>query len=144
VNVGQRKVKMLNWDQPGGFQGDLIPQPEKQSKPVVKTTTLKHNGDLFDQCVEVYEKKKGLPVTDGQAFALMVNNFTKNKVTVQDYAAAIDAMDADPKYTGDKPTSYESWAIGYAKKRTNPIKTTKDPSAEKMNPESYRESWGKK
>ena len=82
-------------------------------------------GELFDACVEVYETKKGKLVTDGASFALMINNFKANGVTSEDYAAAIDAMDADPRYKGNKPTSYETWAIGYAEKRKNPTKHTK-------------------
>ena len=52
----------------------------------------------------------------------MINNFKKHGVTADDYAAAIDAMDADDRYKGNKPTSYEKWAIGYAEKRLNPPK----------------------
>ena len=80
------------------------------------------NADLFDECRQIYQQKKGSLVTDGQAFTLMINNFKANGVTAEDYAAAIDAMDADPRYKGNKPTSYEKWAIGYAEKRMNPPK----------------------
>jgi hypothetical protein len=81
--------------------------------------------DLFDACVEIYEGKKGKLVTDGQAFAMMIVNFKANGVTADDYAAAIDAMDADDRYKGSKPTSYERWAIGYAEKRKNPTRINK-------------------
>ena len=86
-------------------------------------TELKKGADLFDACVAIFEKKKGAPITDGQAFTLMINNFKANGVTSEDYSAAIDAMDADPRYKGNKPTSYEKWAIGYADKRRNPTPT---------------------
>jgi hypothetical protein len=82
----------------------------------------KGDTDLFEECKEIFEIKKGRLITDGQAFSQMINNFKANGVTAEDYAAAIDAMDADPKYNGSKPTSYEKWAIGYAQRRKNPVK----------------------
>jgi len=82
--------------------------------------SAQNGGDLFDECRQIYQQKKGNLVTDGQAFALMIANFEKQGVTAQDYSAAIDAMDADDRYKGSKPTSYERWAIGYAEKRLNP------------------------
>ena len=82
----------------------------------------KNDSDLFSQCQAIYEQKKGLPITDGRSFALMVKNFKNAGVTAEDYAAAIDAMDADERYKGSKPTSYEKWAIGYADKRKHPAK----------------------
>jgi len=78
--------------------------------------------DLFDACMRIYETKKGYPVTDGASFSSMIKNFKHNGVTAEDYAAAIDAMDADPKYKGSKPTSYERWAMGLAERRLNPPK----------------------
>jgi hypothetical protein len=103
-------------------------------------------GDLFDACMAVFEKKKGTPITDGQSFTLMINNFKANGVTADDYSAAIDAMDADPRYKGSKPTSYEKWAIGYAEKRRNPQKYSSDKKvrqdARKLDPATYR-GWGK-
>ena len=78
--------------------------------------------DLFDACRVIYETKKGRPVTDGASFSLMIKEFEKRKVTPEDYAAAIVAMDADPNYKGTKPTSYETWAVGIAEKRNNPKK----------------------
>jgi len=74
---------------------------------------------LFEACQRIYETKNGRLVTDGKGFALMINNFKKHGVTSDDYAAAIDAMNADPKYKGTKPTSYEKWAIGYTEERHN-------------------------
>lgn len=85
-------------------------------------TNKKKEPDLFEDCRQIYETQKGHLVTDPQSFVLMINNFKDNDVTAEDYAAAIDAMDADPKYNGSKPTSYEKWAIGYARKRKNPPK----------------------
>lgn len=82
----------------------------------------KGQSGLFDECRAVYEITKGKLITDPQAFTLMINNFKANGVTAEDYAAAIEAMDADPKYNGSKPTSYEKWAIGYAQRRKNPPK----------------------
>jgi hypothetical protein len=92
------------------------------------TDTDKNNKgetDLFKQCKAIFETKKGKLITDGRAFSLMINNFKKAGVTAEDYGAAIDAMDADDRYNGSKPTSYESWAIGYAEKRKNPTKVRK-------------------
>jgi hypothetical protein len=86
------------------------------------TNLKKGEIDLFEQCKEIFEIKKGRLITDGQAFSQMINNFKANDVTAEDYAAAIEAMDADPKYNGSKPTSYEKWAIGYAQRRKNPVK----------------------
>lgn len=82
----------------------------------------KNDSDLFSQCQAIYEQKKGMPVTDGRSFALMVKNFEAQGATAEDYAAAIDAMDADERYRGSKPTSYEKWTIGYADKRKHPAK----------------------
>lgn len=96
-----------------------------------------NTGDLFDACVSIYEAKKGKLVTDGQAFAIMINNFKANGVTAQDYAAAIDAMDADGRYKGGKPTSYEKWAIGYAEKRKNPVKPRTEKTNEQILEEMY-------
>lgn len=87
-----------------------------------KTNLKKGESDLFEDCKNIYETKKGQLVTDPQAFTQMINNFKTHDVTPEDYAYAIDAMDADPKYNGSKPTSYEKWAIGYAKQRQNPVK----------------------
>ena len=88
------------------------------------TVNKKGEPDLFDACVEIYKQKKHGLITDAHAFTLMINNFKANGVTAEDYAAAIDAMDADDRYKGGKPTSYEKWAIGYAEKRLNPSKPT--------------------
>ena len=83
--------------------------------------------DLFDACMKIYETKKGLSVTDGHAFALMITEFQKYGVTAEDYAAAIDAMSKDPKYKrANKPTSPKSWAIGYAEDRNNPVRPRKN------------------
>ena len=118
-----------NWDQDGGYHKELRSlQGSYQDKAIVKLSKVNDklsspDSDLFEDCKHIYEKKKGKLITDGKAFALMINNFNKFNVTVDDYSAAIDAMDADPKYKGDKPTSYEKWAIGYAEKRNNPINT---------------------
>lgn len=87
-----------------------------------KTNIKKGEPDLFDECHVIYETKKGQLITDAQSFVQMINNFKANDVTAEDYAAAIDAMDADPKYNGSKPTSYEKWAINYAQRRKNPPK----------------------
>ena len=76
--------------------------------------------DLFHECQKIYETKKGYLVTDGASFSLMIKNFENQGVTAADYAAAIDAMDANPRYNGTKPTSYERWAVGIAQKRNNP------------------------
>jgi len=112
-----------------------------------KDSESTQKSDLFEECQIIYESKKGKPVTDGQSFALMIQNFEKEGVTVGDYSAAIDAMDADGKYKGSKPTSYEAWAIGYADKRKNPAKYAKDKKvrdeSKKLDPETYRNSWGK-
>ena len=92
---------------------------------------VKPTGDLFDDCQVIYETKKGYPITDGASFALMIKNFEANGVTAEDYAAAIDAMSANPKYArANKPTSYEAWAIGIADKRRNPVKISKRDSVE--------------
>lgn len=105
----------------------------------------KKGGDLFDACKSIYETKKGALITDGQGFALMINNFKAHGVTADDYAAAIDAMDADGRYKASKPTSYEQWAIGYAQKRRNPARASSSKKlhsdADKMDPETYRRSW---
>lgn len=121
--------KSLNGEQPYGEK----PYTEK---PYTENHTLLINNltnndytklkkgepDLFDECKEIFEIKKGRLVTDAQSFVQMINNFKEHGVTVEDYAAAIDAMDANPKYNGSKPTSYEKWAIGYAERRKNPPK----------------------
>ena len=92
---------------------------------------VKPTGDLFDDCQAIYETKKGYLITDGASFALMIKNFEANGVTAEDYAAAIDAMSANPKYArANKPTSYEAWAIGIADKRRNPVKISKRDSVE--------------
>jgi DNA-binding MarR family transcriptional regulator len=82
-------------------------------------TELKIKGepDLFDQCRQIYETKKGRLVTDGRGFALMIEQFKAAGVSAEDYEAAIDAMDADDRYTGHKPTSYQKWALNYARAR---------------------------
>ena len=80
------------------------------------------NTDLFDACVDIYKAKKNMLVADPQAFSEMIAEFKDNGVTPQDYSDAIDAMDADPDYTGHKPTSYKNWAINNAKRRLNPRK----------------------
>jgi hypothetical protein len=87
----------------------------------------------------IYETKKGRPITDGQSFALMIGHFKDAGVTAEDYAAAIDAMDADDRYKGSKPTSYEKWAIGYAEKRLNPPTPTVRKVTTKSNLELLEE-----
>ncbi len=47
----------------------------------------------------------------------MIENFLKYGVTAEIYSAAIDAMDADGRYIGNKPTSNETWAINCAEKQ---------------------------
>jgi len=103
------------------------------------------DADLFKACQRIYESKKGALITDGASFALMVQNFKRNGATAEDYAAAIDAMDADKRYKGSKPTSYEKWALGIADRRRNPARFSSDKKirndADKMDPETYRRSW---
>jgi biotin operon repressor len=100
---------------------------------------LNDEPDLFDQCCRIYETKKGSLVTDGRGFALMIKKFVEHGVTAEDYAAAIDAMDADPNYTGHKPTSYEKWAIGYARQRASPSAPKTDRTQQKSNREIIKE-----
>jgi hypothetical protein len=94
---------------------------------IIKNHQLKEEGaDLFQACREIYETKKGLQVTDGQSFTLMIKNFKKNDVIPEDYAAAIDAMSKDPRYKrATNPTSYEKYALGIADKRQNPVVANK-------------------
>lgn len=101
--------------------------------------TLNDEPDLFDQCCRIYETKKGSLVTDGRGFALMIKKFVEHGVTAEDYAAAIDAMDADPNYTGHKPTSYEKWAIGYARQRASPSAPKTNRTQQKSNREIIKE-----
>jgi len=101
--------------------------------------TLNDEPDLFDQCRRIYETKKGLLVTDGRGFALMIKKFEAQGVTAEDYAAAIDAMDADPNYTGYKPTSYEKWAVNYARQRASPEASKTNRSQQKSNSEIIKE-----
>lgn len=135
------KVETLNWDKNGGFangDSELHSKQDselhsKQDSGIVnvnydvnydvdgESTQQKTGDDLFDACQAIYETKKGRLITDGQAFSQMIANFKVHGVTADDYAAAIDAMDADDRYKGNKPTSYERWAIGYAEKRKNPV-----------------------
>ena len=89
-------------------------------------------GDLFEDCKVIYETKKGGLVTDMAGFSSMINDFKKSGVVPQDYIDAIDAMDADPDYTGAKPTSYKKWTINNAQRRLNPRKPrprASDPSS---------------
>ncbi len=95
---------------------------DKELDIEIDIETNKFNS-LFEQCQRIYETKKGQLVTDGPAFSSMIGNFITNGVTAEDYSAAIDAMDADKKYKGTKPTSYETWTISNAEKRKNPSKT---------------------
>jgi hypothetical protein len=91
---------------------------------------------LFDSCMEIYQTKKGRLVTDGASFSQMIKKFKDQGVTAEDYAAAIDAQDANPKYRGTKPTSYENYAIGIAQARNS----ENDPKNQgKTNEELIRE-----
>ena len=135
----QRKKKQggnilnINWGEKGGFPDKLHSYLPKAINDVNDDVNdddninddsddkLSDQNDLFSQCQRIYESKKGRLISDPQGFVQMINNFKANDVTVEDYAAAIDAMDADPNYTGNRPTSYEKWAIGYATKRKNPV-----------------------
>jgi hypothetical protein len=94
---------------------------------IIKNHQLKEEEiDLFQACKEIYETKKGLQVTDGQSYSLMINNFKKNGVIPEDYAAAIDAMSKDHRYKrATNPTSYEKYALGIADKRQNPVVANK-------------------
>jgi hypothetical protein len=120
--VGLRKERETasSFDKPEDcriIDGEL-PEQSPVNVKLSKDKLSNPKTDLFDSCKQIYEQKKGLLVTDGQAFTQMINNFKKAGVTADDYAAAISAMDADPKYKGTKPTSYEKWAIGYAENRS--------------------------
>jgi len=106
----------------GGLQGGVTEDYTNHHLTTINHQLKKEASDLFESCREIFETKKGRLITDPQAFSQMINNFKANGVTAEDYAAAIEAMDADPKYNGSKPTSYEKWAIGYAQRRNNPPK----------------------
>ena len=116
------EVETMNWDKQGGFEGTIKELRSKQGSYQasgiddikLREDKLSTQTDLFDACKSAYETKKGLLVTDGRAFTEMINEFEQKGVTVNDYISAIDAMDADQKYKGSKPTSYKKWAIGYA------------------------------
>jgi hypothetical protein len=102
---------------------------------------LKEYNDLFNSCLEIFETKKGQLVTDGPAFSSMIGRFIEYGVTAEDYSAAIDSMDADKKYKGTKPTSYETWAISNAE-RNKPQKqyrTKKHLSVEEQTNNIIRE-----
>ncbi|MDY6867011.1 MAG: hypothetical protein SVT56_03780 [Chloroflexota bacterium] len=86
--------------------------------------------DLFQACQRIYELKVGKLVMDGYSFTMMINAFEENNVIPEDYAAAIDAMQANPKYKrATNPDSYKNYAIGNAQKRLNPAteKRSKQP-----------------
>lgn len=99
------------------------------------TESLKVGSDLFDACVNIYETKKQNLVSDPTSFSQMIAEFKANGVTPQDYADAIDAMDADPDYSGSKPTSYKNWTINNAQRRLNPRK----PKLRATDPKSIAE-----
>ena len=119
------KVETMNWDKQGGLREDTKELHSKQGSSQgsgindvkLRRDKLSTQADLFDSCKLIYENKKGKLITDGQAFSEMIKAFKKKDVMAEDYEAAIDAMDADPKYKGEKPTSYKKWAIGYAEDR---------------------------
>jgi len=145
------KVETINWDRKGGYNKLPSKLPSIQPSGIdelsinlvknrlneFKATDPKDN-DLYDQCKQIYEQKKGRLITDGHSFSLMIKNFKEKEVMPEDYAAAIDAMDADKRYNGSKPTSYESWALGYADKRKNP-KQFKSGSTKKTNEQIIEE-----
>lgn len=152
------KIEMQNWDQDGGLHNPLhspLPMPVDSSlndddiKDDIKSDIDDYDDtpqplpdDLFHACRVIYETTKGYPVTDGQSFTLMIKEFEKEGVTAQDYREAIKAMDADPKYSGRKPTSYKNWAIGYAQERRNPKKKPGGKQPKKaISPEDYKKSW---
>ena len=147
------KVETINWNKEGGFHGeqpmtlhseqpnelhseqdstfgsgidDIKLSRDDVNDDVKLSESTNDKSNLFDSCKAIYENKKGMLITDPQSFVLMINNFKDNNVTAEDYAAAIDAMDADGRYRGGKPTSYEKWAIGYADKRKHPTKKKTD------------------
>jgi len=159
-HVAGGTIKNVNWDKDGGLSNVLHSVlPNQQDRPLndIKDdvnddidddddfNAQDENTDIHKRFQRIYETKKGLPVTDGASFALMIGNFERAGVTADDYAAAIDAMDADDRYKGSKPTSYEKWALGIADKRKNPMKYAKDKKtrqdAEKMDAENYKRSW---
>lgn len=145
-HVAGGTIKNVNWDKDGGIHngiGSTLPKPK--GRPINDINddinddydddydgeSTKITSNLFEQCQVIYETKKGYPITDGASFALMIKNFEANGVMAEDYAAAIDAMSANPKYArANKPTSYEAWAIGIADKRRNPVKISKRESVE--------------
>jgi hypothetical protein len=84
---------------------------------------IKLTGDLFDDCMVIYETLKGYPITAANKFSEMITNFKKNGVTAADYYESIVDQDASGKYPrANKPTSYESWTLTHAEKRRNPLK----------------------
>ena len=156
-HVTGKKIKLLNWDMDGGIPKQLpsylpsgINEVKDKGKEEVKgKDEFEGNPQkpvtLFDACQLIFERKKGLPITDGASFALMIKNFESHSVIPEDYAGAIDAMSKDPKYKrANKPTSFEAWAIGIADKRLHPTKFTKGKRKSidtNQDPDSYRESW---
>ena len=48
-------------------------------------------------------------------------------------------MDADPYYNGHKPTSYQKWAVNYARQRASPQKASSDRQQAKSNSEIIKE-----
>jgi len=119
------------------YKGVIDSDTESDTDSESDTNNNNKDDSLFDACMEIYQTKKGLPITDGRAFALMIDEFQKYGVTAEDYAAAIDAMDADKNYKGTRPTSYKKWAIGYRDKRK---RSDKKRDAD-QNPDSFRKSW---
>ena len=84
---------------------------------------LNLSDDLFENCRLVYEAYYNKPVTDPASFTIMIKEFIKEGVKIEDYSNAIIAMKNHPKYKrATNPTSPKKWAIGYAYERNNPSK----------------------
>jgi hypothetical protein len=77
---------------------------------------------FLEACARVYQELMKNLVFDFYSFELMVTNFEKHGVTLEDYGNAIIAMQKNPKYKrATKPTSFEQYALGLAEKRNNPV-----------------------
>jgi hypothetical protein len=121
--------KLVN--DPNGNEGKTRNQTSERPETLTETTSETTNKEgkilppmgLYENCLAIHKAKKGKSVVNKDAYSRMISKFEAIGVTEADYSAAIDAMDADPRYTGTQPTSYESWAINIAKERLYPKPT---------------------
>jgi len=105
----------------------------ESDKDTDKELILNMTGDLFDDCLVVWETKTGKKFMPGTDFADMIKVFEQVGVTAEIYGKAIEEQRLS-SYKVKSPTSVKSWAIGIAEQISNP---RKKQSAQKESVSEY-------